>query len=187
MIYSILNVPGLANSGPKHWQSIWEKQYPQSFLRVHQDNWDLPVCEDWVYQLQQTIASLTQPTLIVAHSLGCITVAHWAEKFYSPFIEGALLVAPADADRHKKNILDFIVGFNPIPTNPLPFKSVVIASTNDQYATIERAEQMARQWQSTFVNIGEKGHINANSALDDWKEGKTLLKTHFARLSFDFQ
>lgn len=169
-----LTVPGLASSGPNHWQTIWETQYPHLFRRVEQVNWDWPEKEEWVEKLQECIAGLTKPAILIAHSLGCITVAHWAQKYTSEYIEAALLVAPADADLSKR--LNFVVGFKPIPVVPLPFKSVVVASSNDMYASIERSETFAKNWGSEFINIGKKGHINAVSGLNDWQEGKKILR-----------
>ena len=170
-----LTVPGLASSGPNHWQTIWEVQYPHLFSRVEQVNWDWPVKDEWVTKLQERISKLNQPTILVAHSLGCITVAHWAQEYTSEHIKGAFLVAPADADLSKR--LNFVIGFTPIPTQKLPFKSMVVASTNDIYATINRSETFARNWGSEFINIGKKGHINAVSGLGDWSEGKQILET----------
>ena len=169
-----LTVPGLASSGPQHWQTIWERQYPAIFSRVQQENWDWPVREDWVNQLQKQIKELTEPTVLIGHSLGCITIAHWAQQFKSEYIKGALLVAPADADISKR--LSFVIGFTPIPIKPIDFKTVVVASTNDIYATIGRSRTFAQSWGSDFVNVGKKGHINAVSGLEDWKEGKALLE-----------
>jgi len=169
-----LTVPGLAGSGPQHWQTIWETQYPDSFNRIEQDNWDWPNRAQWVARLQEIISGLTEPTILIAHSLGCITVAHWAAQFSSPFIEGALLVAPADAELSKR--LNFVEGFTPIPLLPLSFKSIVVASTNDIYASIRRSKFFADSWGSEFINLGKKGHINAVSGLEDWPEGKTILK-----------
>lgn len=169
-----LTVPGLAGSGPQHWQSIWEIQYPDTIQRIEQDNWDWPNREKWVGRLQEIISQLTEPTVLIAHSLGCITVAHWAAQFSSPLITGALLVAPADAELSKR--LNFVEGFTPIPLLPLPFKSIVMASTNDIYASIKRSKFFADSWGSEFINLGKKGHINAVSGLGDWPEGKAILK-----------
>ncbi|NIJ55818.1 RBBP9/YdeN family alpha/beta hydrolase [Dyadobacter arcticus] len=168
-----LTVPGLASSGPQHWQTIWEKQYPQLFSRVQQVNWDWPVKEEWVSQLQKQISELEEPTILIAHSLGCITVAHWAQEHSSELIKGALLVAPADAELSKR--LNFVVNFTPIPVWSFPFESIVVASTNDIYASISRSKVFASNWGSEFINIGKKGHINAVSGLEDWQEGKEIL------------
>lgn len=174
MSVHFLTVPGLASSGPQHWQTIWENQYPHLFTRVEQENWDWPVKNDWVEKLQESISVLTSPTILVAHSLGCITVAHWANEYASANIAGALLVAPADAELSKR--LNFVIGFTPIPVRQFSFRSIVVASTNDIYATISRSKMFASNWGSEFVNIGKKGHINAVSGLNDWAEGKEILE-----------
>ena len=169
-----LTVPGLASSGPQHWQTIWEVQYPNLFNRAEQVNWDWPIKDEWVGKLQEHISKLAEPTVLVAHSLGCITVAHWSQEYSSDLIKGALLVAPADAELSKR--LNFVIGFTPIPRIKLPFQSIVVASTNDMYATIGRSETFAKNWGSEFINLGKKGHINAVSGLADWSEGKGILR-----------
>src|SRR4051794_21557536 len=97
-----LNIPGLYNSGNNHWQTRWEQTYPDRFTRVQQDDWDVPNKEQWVDRLDKTIKEIDTPTILVAHSLGCITAVHWAVMHYSPFIHGALLVAPADVENSAK-------------------------------------------------------------------------------------
>lgn len=181
MSIRFLTVPGLAGSGAAHWQTIWEEQYPAHFRRVEQENWDWPVREIWVKKLHEEISSVPVPTILVAHSLGCITVAHWANDYGSSYVKGAFLVAPADADQSQR--LSFVEGFRPIPVSRFPFPSSVVASTNDIYATLARSEEWARAWGSEFINIGSKGHINAVSGFGDWQDGKDML----GRLSgFDF-
>lgn len=170
-----LTVPGLASSGPNHWQTKWEQKNPSHFKRVEQDNWDWPVKHDWVNKLQEEVEKLSKPTILVAHSLGCLTVVNWAMQFSSPYIVGALLVAPADAEASKR--LTFVVGFHEIPQEKLPFPSVVVASSNDRYASISRSEKFAKDWGSQFINLGKKGHINAVSGLGDWEEGQFILET----------
>lgn len=178
MVY--LNVPGLYNSGPSHWQTLWEQKFPDYFTRVNQDNWTVPSREDWVNRLNETIRSIAQPTVLVAHSLGCITVAHWlANNPQHPWIEGALLVAPADVEQSQK---DCFRSFNPVPLKRFTIPTTVVASTNDPYCAIHRAARWAAYWGSRFVCIGEKGHINSDSRLADWQEGKQLLASHFPRM-----
>jgi predicted alpha/beta hydrolase family esterase len=172
--FNFLTVPGLGSSGAAHWQSLWEKQNPEKFRRVEQISWDLPVCHEWVERLDEEVRKLTKSTYLIAHSLGCLTVVHWANKYSSEMIKGAFLVAPPDVENSRR--LSFIEGFSPIPTVKLPFKTVLIASTTDQYASIERANEFANWWGSEFINIGKKGHINAISNLENWEKGQDLLE-----------
>ncbi|MBO0932088.1 RBBP9/YdeN family alpha/beta hydrolase [Fibrella aquatilis] len=170
----VLIIPGLGSSGPQHWQSLWEDQFPE-FQRVHQQDWITPVRQDWVNHLDHVVMAEDDPgnVILVGHSLACTTIAYWARK-YQRLIKGALLVAPSDTEA--SSYPPGTEGFVPIPLMPLPFPSIVVASTNDEYVTLERATQFARAWGSELVNIGPAGHINASSNLGRWPAGLVLLK-----------
>jgi hypothetical protein len=168
-----LTTPGLGSSGAEHWQTLWEKNYPHRFKRVEQLNWDLPDCTEWVEKLQDRISKLDTEVVVVAHSLGCIMVAHWAARYTSPMVKGAFLVAPADAEECSR--LNFVEGFSPISKVPFAFPSTVVASTNDPYCSFERATQFAYDWGSELVDVGEQGHINSLSGHGAWPEGLELL------------
>lgn len=172
---SFLNVPGLGGSGPAHWQTLWEERH-SGFRRVRQENWDDPVRRHWVGALHEAIVSSDGPVILVAHSLGCLTVAWWAAEIaqgYGRPVAGALMVAPPEV--HGPDAHPLLRRFAPLPLQPLPFPSILVASRNDDYATIEQSRRMAGTWQSRFVDVGERGHINAASGLGGWEEGRALL------------
>jgi predicted alpha/beta hydrolase family esterase len=179
MIPHILIIPGLGDSGEKHWQSFWLKKFANS-TKVIQDNWDEPQLENWLHNLNEAIQKLKEPTILVAHSLAVSLVMHWLSQNNSPNIVGALLVAPADVDS-PEHTQDFLRNFAPIPTIKLPFPSVVIGTENDTYISLERAQELAHNWGSDFVNIGQKGHINSDSNLEYWEEGQVFLKQLIAK------
>lgn len=168
-----LTIPGLGSSGAHHWQTLWEKAYPDHFTRVEQDNWDLPDCTQWVEKMQKQVIQLDAPVVLVAHSLGCIAVVHWASLYSSPWVKAAFLVAPADAEECKR--LNFVKDFSPISTSQLSCRSMVVASTNDPYCTFDRAALFASDWGSTLVNVGNEGHINALSGHGSWPKGLEWL------------
>ena len=174
-------MPGLAGSDGGHWQTIWERQNPTEFERVEQDNWDWPVMDVWVERLHERLCDGTSKIVLIAHSLGCITLAHWSRRYSSDRVAGAMLVAPADAEQSRR--LSFIEGFNPIPTERLPFPSMVIASADDIYMTLERSVYFAEKWGSRFISVGKQGHINASSGLGDWAFGRKVLVDFVDRLS----
>lgn len=168
-----LNVPGLYNSGDTHWQTRWEQLYPEKFLRVNQKDWNNPTREEWVNTLNETIRSIDSPTILVAHSLGCITAIHWAAQHYSPFISGVLLVAPADLESSAKEVMR---SFIPVVVDKLYFPAIVVASMDDPFCTMQQAARWAAYWGARFVSIGSRGHINGDSGLEDWQEGLALLQ-----------
>lgn len=168
-----LILPGLGNSGPTHWQTYFEESSPQ-FKRVQQQSWTEPVCADWIATLDKAVHEYDPASVVlVAHSLACSTVAHWV-KNYNRTIKGALLVAPSDPEA---DIYTFPAkGFAPVPLDPLPFTSIVVSSSNDIWVTPDRARHFAKHWGSEFIDIGEAGHINADSGHYQWKEGLEILK-----------
>lgn len=170
----LLILAGLGDSGEKHWQTYWQKLYPNTTKVIHQD-WSTPKLTDWLINLNKTITKLNQPTIIVAHSLAVSLVLHWSKNYSNKNIIGALLVAPADVDS-PTHTPDSIRNFSPMPTQKLPFASIVVASENDPYASFERKKEFAKFWGSDFVNVGSKGHINSESDLQFWEEGQEILK-----------
>jgi predicted alpha/beta hydrolase family esterase len=145
--------------------------------RVHQEEWDAPKREDWVATLERTIASERDEVVLVAHSSACALVAHWAASAGAATIarvRGALLVGPSDPEG--PNYPAAPTGFAPMPSTALPFPSVVVASQDDRYVSLEQARSYATAWGSTFVDVGAAGHINSASNLGAWPAGYALLE-----------
>jgi uncharacterized protein len=167
-------IPGLYNSGPQHWQSIWEANH-SDFRRLKQKDWDTPRCADWIQTLDDALSSAGGPFVLAAHSLACTTVAQWAKKYANNGrVLAAFLVAPSDVEA--STFPPGTQGFAPMPLVPLPFRSVVVASSDDQYVTLHRAEAFAAAWGSEFINIGRAGHINTDSGHGPWPEGEAWLE-----------
>jgi predicted alpha/beta hydrolase family esterase len=168
----VLILPGYGGSGPEHWQTLWEAACPE-FHRVEQRDWDKPDCAEWVAVLQAAVHGSGPETVIVAHSLACLQVAHWALRTRLT-VRGALLVAPPDPDAPAFPAA--ARSFAPVPKMRLPFPSCVVGSTNDPYATPEFTAGCARAWGGEYVSIGDAGHINASSGLGTWEAGLRLLE-----------
>jgi predicted alpha/beta hydrolase family esterase len=167
---NILIVPGWRDSGPGHWQSLWAERYART-VRVQQDNWLLPTREAWVASIRRTILAQPGPVVVAAHSLGCIAVSHLPPDA-AVRITGALMVAPADPERRA-----VLADFAPVPCDVLPYRSIVVASSNDPYCPIRLAGAYARHWGSEFVRVPDGGHINVESGHGPWPLGGALLQS----------
>ncbi len=168
----VLTLPGLWNSGPAHWQTLWEGRHP-TWRRVLQLDWETPRCADWIEALDAAIAKCDRPPVLAAHSLGCAFVGHWAASSNPGTIAGAFLVAPSDVDA--PSYPPGTTGFLPMPIARLPFPSLVIASTNDPYVTPARAKLFASAWGSEIVFLDNAGHINGDAGYGPWPEGEQWL------------
>lgn len=174
----ILLVPGLDGSGPGHWQRHWAEEFENCQV-VELGTWNNPHRNTWINRLNLAVHRAgDRPVVLVAHSLGCILTAWWAKFEQSAgtlpnSVLGALLVAPPEVDFFPRD--ERLSGFAPTPGEALPFPSILVASRNDPWMGFETARRFGRQWGSEFVDAGEMGHINADSRLGDWGEGKRLL------------
>lgn len=171
--YEVLVLAGYRNSGPLHWQSRWESLYPE-FKRVQQNSWVQPKRHEWISALDHAVHHAEKPVILIAHSLGVITAAHWAAKCDSSKVAGALLVAPADVER--TTVSNALKGFAPMPRAELPFPSHLIGSSNDPCCSAWRAAELAEAWGADFTVLESAGHINAGSNLGDWEQGLGFLE-----------
>jgi uncharacterized protein len=167
----VLILPGLGNSGPDHWQTHWQQAFPE-FKRVIQDDWETPSAEVWVEQLHREIMASTTPAILVAHSLACCLVAHWALAHSGP-VAAAFLVAPSDVEA--PSYPSGTTGFSPMPLQRLPFRSLVAASTDDEHVPVARGKQFAYDWGADHVLLGARGHLGSTAKLAMWPEGFKLF------------
>lgn len=179
-----LIVPGLNDSGPTHWQSHWLGLLRHAH-KADLGDWSNPMRDRWMARLDAAIRAIDAPIILVAHSLGCHAVAHWASRAETAGytgVRGALLVAPPDCDRADAHPL--VRQFGPSAEVQMPFPAIIVASRNDDYATLDYARRLSRRWRSDFVDTGELGHINAASGIGHWPAGLALLGRTIVRAGF---
>jgi predicted alpha/beta hydrolase family esterase len=174
----ILIAPGLGNSGPDHWQRRWGARMATARF-IEQDDWNNPVVADWIARIHQEIMLSTRPVVLVGHSLAVAAIVLTAQQLADTKVRGAFLVSPPDFDSDA--IPETARPFKP-PTDPLPFPSMVIASTTDPLVTPERAQGFAADWGSDFKLAGDAGHINVASGHGPWPEGLLMFSELMRRL-----
>jgi predicted alpha/beta hydrolase family esterase len=176
MSCNVVIVPGWHGSGPAHWQTIWEQNHPE-YVRVAHRDWCSTHCPDWVMAVDRAVISSPGDVVLVAHSLGCLAVVWWASlrSDCARWVQGALLVAPPNLSS-ATGTLPALSSFTPLPAGRLPFRSLLIASENGPYTSIEAAAGLARKWGSEFIDVGAAGHINADSGHGQWLEGERHLQ-----------
>lgn len=170
-------IPGIGNSGPDHWQTHWQIHWQANMADAHRlqpSNWDAPSLPDWVAALDQLVEEFKSTPILVAHSLGCLLVAHWGARKHKPgSIAGALLVAPPDPTGPA--FPEEALSFSPTPLERMAFPTLVVSSSNDPYGSQAYAERVAQAWGAELVLAGPLGHINSTSGLGDWPWGRALL------------
>lgn len=177
---TIISLPGIGGSGETHWQTLWEKADP-SMMRFCPKNWDHPELNDWIAALDRAIEHSAGAPLLVAHSLACLLVAHWAARRPHRQILGAFLVAVPDPHGVAFPAVE-AASFRAVPKTALPFPALIVASDDDPYGTMSYTRNQAKAWGAGFIAVGALGHINGASGLGDWPIGTMLLEAFKAGL-----
>ncbi|WP_043319421.1 alpha/beta hydrolase [Microbulbifer sp. HZ11] len=176
---TVLIVPGLRDHVEEHWQTHLEKRLRRvcSVPPLTEQKLD---CNARIENIQKQVERIQGDIILVAHSAGCLMVAHWAAR-YTREIKGALLVAPPDLnidwppqyptpDTLREH------GWDQPAAQPLPFPSILAASTNDYLASFATAEKMAAAWGSKLVNLGDVGHLNPASGFGPWPMAEAFIE-----------
>lgn len=169
---TVVVVPGYEDSDPGHWQSLWCAAHPD-YRRLTGLDWSHPVATDWAAGLDALVRGARGPIVIVAHSVGALTVAAWGADA-APSVTGALLVAPPDSE--DPGFPDAIEGYAPMPSRRLPFRSILVASRTDPWIAFDRCAELATRWGSELVDAGDAGHLNVASGHGPWPRGERLLQ-----------
>ncbi|NVO15304.1 MAG: alpha/beta hydrolase [Rhodoplanes sp.] len=158
-------VPGFKDSGPEHWQSLWETGLP-TFQRIAQRRWDNPDIELWIAAIARLLAERRRPAVLIGHSLGALASSCLAADGHR-LVAGLMLVAPAEPARFEAE--------ERVPQTPLGVPTLVVASHNDPMMRFARAEHWAKTWTADLADLGEAGHINAEAGFGPWPHGLDLL------------
>jgi predicted alpha/beta hydrolase family esterase len=160
----VLLVPGRSPAGPRHWMTLWSQAYPEYMWVRRRETPDTDL-DERVTALDAAVKATAEPAILVATSLGCLTVARWAASHEPGPVASALLTVPPDVPEVAEPFL------------PLPFRSIVVGSRDDEHMEFDRAKVYAAGWGAEFVDAGEVGHLNTASGHGPWPWGEELLAT----------
>ena len=175
---TVLIVPGLRDHVAQHWQTLLAERLPRVHAVPPMGREDLD-CAARVEAIERAAQAIDGPLVIVAHSGGVVMLAHWAQHTHRA-VRGALLATPPDFEQPMPEGYPGIEalrvgGWLPVPRARLPFPSIVAASRNDPLSSFERVEQMARDWGSRLVDLGEVGHLNPASGYGAWPRAEEFI------------
>ena len=180
---TMLVVPGLRDHVAQHWQTLLaarlqdERRPVRSVTPMGRDNLS---CAARVEAIEREARAIAGPIVIVAHSGGCIAVAHWALRTRRA-VHAALLATPPDFETPMPEGYPSLEalsdgGWLPVPRARLPFRSIVATSRNDPLSSCDRALALAAAWGSECVDLGAVGHLNPASGHGEWPGADALIE-----------
>lgn len=175
----ILILPGLTGGTPEHWYARWEEKL-KTARRIAPSDPHAPDRREWTDALTEAVEKARRPVVLVAHSLGTVLAVQAAAETRLPGVAGAFLVAVPDLERD--DMPEPTRPFAPLPRDPLPFPSLMVASRNDFWCSYERAEDFAASWGSHLIDAGDAGHLNDESGHGPWPEGLTRFALLMKRI-----
>ena len=176
---TVVLVPGLRGHVEDHWQTRLAATLPNVRTVVPLGRTE-PSLRARVTLLDRVVEDVAGPVVLVAHSAGALVVVHWAAQYSPTRVVGALLATPpAFADELPPDYpsIDRLrgEGWMPIPRAPLPFPSIVAASSDDPLGNPVRLRSLATSWGSRWQDLGAVGHLNPASGYGDWPEAVELI------------
>jgi len=185
---TVLVVPGLRDAVAQHWQTLLEARLRAagrpvaSVLPMGREDLN---CAARVAEIERAAQSIEGPVVVVAHSGGCIMVAHWAMQTRRS-VHGALLAAPPDFETPMPDGYPTVAalragGWLPVPRERLPFPSIVAASRDDPLTSYQRAAALADDWGGRLVDLGNVGHLNPASGYGEWPLADEFIRELSAR------
>jgi predicted alpha/beta hydrolase family esterase len=181
---TVVIVPGLRGQVAEHWQTLLAEALASAgrvTCTVPPLTRDALSREARVAALEGVMSTISGAVVLIAHSAGCITTAHWAQRHRTGQVRGALLATPPDLDTpmhepHPSPELLREGGWLPVPRTPLPFPSIVAASSDDPLASLDVVVELAKDWGSRLVEIGAVGHLNPASGYGSWPRAEEFLR-----------
>ena len=179
---TVLIVPGLRDQVDVHWQTLLAADLQAQGHKVRtvppMGRADLD-CATKVAAIEREAQAIDGPVILVAHSGGCVMVAHWARQTRRA-VWGALLAAPPDFEEAMPegypSLEDLRAGgWLPVPRARLPFRTIVAASRNDPLASFARVVGLANEWGAELDDLGYVGHLNPASGFGEWAGADPLI------------
>ena len=176
---------GWGGNKPAHWQEHLAARLTEAGKTVVYPRMPIPATpnlEAWQACLAQTLQQIREDhpgaeVTVLAHSLGCINwiIYTAANHFEFPIASRVLLVAPPYVvpEIPPIDVPDGVTRFFPPPTVPdcllaaCP-NTVLVASDNDDYATVDQSAGLAKLLNVPMHVLAKAGHISPYYGYGEW-------------------
>ena len=139
---------------------------------------DHPQCNPWIQMLTKTVGKPDDHTILVGHSLGCITILRYLESLKpNEKILAAILVAGFSEPIGYEEIEHFFqppLNYDNVKQKARAF--VAIQSDDDPYVPFARGITMNEKLGATIIPVHNAGHIGAEDGYTELPEALEIIK-----------
>ncbi|MZK52199.1 RBBP9/YdeN family alpha/beta hydrolase [Clostridium beijerinckii] len=163
---NIYVVHGYTSSSKSEWFPWLKEQFKDSSIKVNvpdiPDSGD-PHLEAWLKHLHKCIMDIDENTILIGHSLGCITVLRYIlEKNIK--IKGAILVSGFINKNPMEEQTEGIQEFVDSPLNVAKIKTlipkrIVITATDDDIVPTEATQKLAEELDANLIILESGKHF----------------------------
>lgn len=180
---TILILPGVGGGTDGHWYARWHAGL-KTARRIEHDDWSAPDRARYTAAIADAVAAADKPVVLIGHALGTLAAVHAAPAMPAGKVLGAFLAALPDV-AGPGSVLPAADTFLPLPRDPLPFPSLLLASRTDPHCDFAVAEDLAAAWGARLVDLRESGHVDVDSGHGPWPEGLMTFGKFLGQLRAD--
>lgn len=122
----------------------------------------LPKLDAWIHHLKTTIEKLprNKKLILIGHSLGCITIAHYLARTPNSHADGCVFVAGFSGNIRIRAFKEFYeIPIDLKAARAKIGKSISILSLDDKAVPPEKSRELARELGSETIEVSGYGHF----------------------------
>ena len=171
---SVVIVHGWDASPDSNWFEWLKKNLEEEGLHCvvpAMPNSALPQLDEWVNHLDKVVRKLPrkEKLILIGHSLGCVTIAHYLARIADAHADGCVFVAGFSGNIRIHAIKEFYeTALDLKRVKSKIGKAVSILSLDDKAVPAEKSREFARELGAEVIEVNGYGHFMGS-------EGVTLL------------
>ncbi len=144
------------------WLANEMKQFGYSTEIVYLPNTNQPNLKEWITAIQNNLQNkLNSETIIVAHSLGVITILDYLSRLqHGPTIKGLYLVSGFNEQLKNLPELNHYISQTQIDFHNINAQNIVtLAGSHDPIVNIEATDRLSRELNTETLHVSHEGHF----------------------------
>jgi predicted alpha/beta hydrolase family esterase len=168
MSFTIIDIPGYNHNSESMWHPDFRKYIIESgneVITLNLPGGKYPVFREWYPIIEQAVAEVKNPVILVGHSLGTRAVLLFLEQTQHS-VQDVVLIAPFDnslsnasfRNGNYANFFEHLIDINKVKSK-IKGQIKVIGSEDDANIPYIQAQNISRDLQGELIAIPNSGHF----------------------------